>query len=56
MRKYKLQLMKRGFEYVSVFFDTKVEAIEAMNKAILETNEFYGYTEEGGLSPFDFNL
>lgn len=37
-------------------YDTKVEAIEAMNETIDETNETNDETEEEGLSPFDFKL
>lgn len=37
-------------------YDTKVDAIEAMNEMIDETNETNDETEEEGLSPFDFTL
>lgn len=37
-------------------YDTKVKAIEAMNKIITKINEIHNKTEEDGLSPFDFKI
>lgn len=37
-------------------YDTKAEAIRAMDCLILKTNSENGQTEEDGLSPFDFTL
>lgn len=54
MKKFKLTNVADG-EVVGTY-DTKVEAIEAMNETIDETNETNDETEEEGLSPFDFKL
>ena len=37
-------------------YDTKKEAIKAMDCLIFKTNSENGQTEEDGLSPFDFTL
>lgn len=54
MKKFKLTNVAED-EVVGTY-DTKVEAIEAMNETIDETNETNDETEEEGLSPFDFKL
>ena len=54
MKKFKLTNVADN-EVVGTY-DTKVEAIEAMNETIDETNETNDETEEEGLSPFDFKL
>ena len=52
----KFQLKKVTDDEIVGTYDTKVDAIEAMNEAIDETNETNDETEEEGLSPFDFKL
>lgn len=52
----KLKLTNVAEDEVVGTYDTKVEAIEAMNETIDETNETNDETEEEGLSPFDFKL
>lgn len=54
MKKFKLTNV--ADDEVVGTYDTKVEAIEAMNETIDETNETNDETEEEGLSPFDFKL
>lgn len=54
MKKFKLTNVAED-EVVGTY-DTKVEAIEAMNETIDETNDTNDETEEEGLSPFDFKL
>ena len=54
MKKFKLTNVADN-EVVGTY-DTKVEAIEAMNETIDETNDTNDETEEEGLSPFDFKL
>lgn len=52
----KFQLKNVTDDKVVGQYDTKVDAIEAMNELIDETNDANDETEEEGLSPFDFNL
>lgn len=52
----KFQLKNVTDDKVVGTYDTKVDAIEAMNEKIDETNETNDETEEEGLSPFDFTL
>ena len=52
----KFQLKNVVDDKVVGTYDTKVDAIEAMNELIDETNDANDETEEEGLSPFDFNL
>lgn len=52
MKKFKL---KNTTTTVGVY-DTKAEAIKAMDYMIADTNVENGQTEEEGLSPFDFTL
>lgn len=54
MKKFKLTNVADD-EFVGTY-DTKVEAIEAMNETIDDANETNNETEEEGLSPFDFKL
>lgn len=54
MKKYKLTNI--ADDEVVGTYDTKVEAIEAMEETIDDTNETNDETEEEGLSPFDFKL
>jgi len=54
MKKFKLTNVAED-EVVGTY-DTKVEAIGAMNETIDKTNETNDETEEEGLSPFDFKL
>lgn len=54
MKKFKLTNVAED-EVVGTY-DTKFEAIEAMNETIDEANETNVETEEEGLSPFDFKL
>lgn len=49
----KFQLKNVTDDEIVGTYDTKVDAIEAMNEVIDETND---ETEEEGLSPFDFKL
>lgn len=52
----KFQLKNVTDDEIVGTYDTKVDAIEAMNEVIDETNETNDETEEEGLSPFDFKL
>ncbi len=52
----KFQLKNVTDDEIVGTYDTKVDAIEAMNELIDETNETNDETEEEGLSPFDFKL
>lgn len=52
----KFQLKNVTDDEIIGTYDTKVEAIEAMNETIDETNEANDETEEEGLSPFDFQV
>lgn len=52
----KFQLKNVTDDEIVGTYDTKVDAIEAMNEMIDETNETNDETEEEGLSPFDFKL
>lgn len=52
----KFQLKNVTDDEIVGTYDTKVDAIEAMNEVIDETNEVHDETEEDGLSPFDFRL
>lgn len=52
----KFQLKNVTDDKVVGQYDTKVDAIEAMNELIDETNDANDETEEEGLSPFDFTL
>ena len=52
----KFQLKNVTDDEIVGTYDTKVDAIEAMNEMIDETNETNNETEEEGLSPFDFKL
>lgn len=52
----KFQLKNVTDDKIVGTYDTKVDAIEAMNEVIDETNETNDETEEEGLSPFDFKL
>ena len=56
MKKYKLVCNDSDKVKYENLFDTKVDAIEAMNEMIDQTNEINDETEEEGLSPFDFSL
>lgn len=52
----KFQLKNVTDDEIVGTYDTKVDAIEAMNEKIDATNEENEDTEEEGLSPFDFSL
>lgn len=52
----KFQLKNVTDDEIVGTYDTKVDAIEAMNEVIDKTNEVHDETEEDGLSPFDFRL
>lgn len=52
----KFQLKNVTDDEIVGTYDTKVDAIEAMNEMIDETNETNDESEEEGLSPFDFKL
>ena len=52
----KFQLKNVTDDEIVGTYDTKVDAIEAMNEMIDEINETNDKTEEEGLSPFDFKL
>ena len=52
----KFQLKNVTDDEIVGTYDTKVDAIEAMNEKIDATNEENEETEEEGLSPFDFSL
>lgn len=52
----KFQLKNETDDEVVGTYDTKVDAIEAMNEKIDATNDENEETEEEGLSPFDFSL
>ena len=52
----KFQLKNVTDDEIVGTYDTKVDAIEAMNEMIDEINEINDETEEEGLSPFDFKL
>ena len=56
MKKYKLVCKDSDKIKFENLFDTKVDAIEAMNEEIDNYNDTYNLTEEEGLSPFDFTM
>lgn len=56
MKKFQLKRKNTGEIIGDKPFDTKVDAIEAMNEYIDEHNEEDEVTEEDGLSPFDFEV
>ena len=52
----KFQLKNTATSTTVGIYDTKAEAIKAMDCLIFKTNSENGQTEEEGLSPFDFTL
>lgn len=56
MKKYKLVCKDSDKIKFENLFDAKVDAIEAMNEEIDKYNDKYNFTEEEGLSPFDFTM
>lgn len=52
----KLQLKNTATSAIVGVYDTKAEAIKAMDFLIFKTNSENDQTEEEGLSPFDFTL
>ena len=52
----KFQLKNATTSTTVGIYDTKAEAIKAMDCLIFKTNSENGQTEEDGLSPFDFTL
>lgn len=52
----KFQLKNTATTTTVGIYDTKAEAIKAMDCLIFKTNSENGQTEEEGLSPFDFTL
>lgn len=52
----KFQLKNTAATTTVGIYDTKAEAIKAMDCLIFKTNSENGQTEEEGLSPFDFTL
>lgn len=56
MKKYKLVCKDSDKIKFENIFDSKFDAIEAMNEEIDNYNDTYNLTEEEGLSPFDFTM